>query len=168
MGPRLVVLIGAPASGKSTWRKGFPGTVISTDDIRRDVFGVQFKPEVESKVWNIAHKRLAKALAEGRDVCFDATSTTVLARRPLIRIGKQNGARVEAVVFITELNTLLRRNAARPPGKRVEDEIVINKHEQLEMPSSAEGFDDILLIQSGFNPENGPNDVLLDHTEWEH
>ena len=143
MAAKLVILVGAPAAGKSTWRRQFKGEVISTDDIRREEFGVQFDPRVEPAVWRLAHRRLARALAEGKEVCFDATNTTRAQRRPLIRLGREAGAVIQAVVFVKDLQELLEGNAIRPPGSRVPEEVVRTKHAEMELPTVDEGFDKI-------------------------
>ncbi|MDN5347115.1 MAG: hypothetical protein PWP65_679 [Clostridia bacterium] len=147
MGGSLTVLIGPPAAGKSTWRQNFKGEVISTDAIRREKFGVQYDPRIEPAVWRLAYVKLRQALAEGKDVCFDATNTTRARRQPLIRLAKEYGATVRAVVFLHDLELLLRRNAARPPGKRVPDEVILTKYEEFQMPTYEEGFDSIEVIE---------------------
>ncbi|HAG07974.1 MAG: hypothetical protein XD78_0785 [Desulfotomaculum sp. 46_296] len=147
MAGKLIVLIGPPAAGKSTWLHQFRGEVISTDDIRRDEFGVQYDPLLEPAVWWIAYKRLSQALAVGKEVCFDATNTTKARRKPLISRGKQAGASIEAIVFLQDLDSLIERNAARPPGKRVPGEVIEAKYRELEMPSLEEGFDKIKIFR---------------------
>jgi len=139
---KLVILIGPPAAGKSTWLQQFQGEVISTDQIRSE-FGVQFDLELEPAVWRTAYQRLEALLAAGRVVCFDATNTTKERRRPLLRIARRYQAEVEGVVFIEERDVLLERNASRPPGKKVPEGVLIEKLQELELPSFDEGFDRI-------------------------
>jgi predicted kinase len=142
---KLVILIGPPAAGKSTWLHQFEGVVISTDDIRRDVFGVQFDPKLEPAVWQLAYERLEAALQAEKTVCFDATNTTIERRKPLISTAKKYDAAVEAVVFLQDPDVLLKRNAARPHGKKVPEEVIWEKVQELEMPSYQEGFDRIII-----------------------
>jgi len=144
---KLTILVGPPAAGKSTWRRQFQGEVISPDDIRRDVFGVQYDPRKEPAVWRLAYQRLARALAAGKAVCFDATNLTRARRRPLIQMGRRADAAVEAVVFLRDLEELLKRDARRPPGKRVGEKVIKAKYEQLEMPTCEEGFDHLTIIR---------------------
>ncbi|MDK2822029.1 MAG: hypothetical protein PWP31_1994 [Clostridia bacterium] len=147
MTKKLTILVGPPGAGKSTWRQKFKGKIISTDDIRREIFGVQFYPKLEPAVWRIAFQRLRNSLKEDKEVCFDATNTTRARRRPLIKMGKEANASIEAVVFLIDLETLLERNAKRPPGKKVPKEVVKKKYEELEMPAYEEGIDLIKIIR---------------------
>jgi predicted kinase len=85
---RCHLLIGPPASGKSTLAHTLapllagpgdpPGVVISTDQLREEVFGdaaVQGPWEI---IEPLLHERIAMAVAAGRPVIVDATH----ARRP--------------------------------------------------------------------------------------
>ncbi|HHW28491.1 MAG TPA: ATP-binding protein [Syntrophomonadaceae bacterium] len=125
----------------------FEVVVISTDDIRRDVFGVQFDPELEPAVWKLAYERLEAALQAEKVVCFDATNTTIERRKPLIERAKKYNAAVEAVVFLQDPAVLLKRNAERPPGKKVPEEVIWEKVQDMEIPSFQEGFDRILIYR---------------------
>jgi predicted kinase len=144
---KLVILIGPPAAGKSTWLHQFSGEVISTDDIRRREFGVQYDQQLEPAVWQLAYERLEKYIRSGKDVCFDATNTTRGRRKPLIELAKKYGAGVEGVVFLQELDVLIKRNRSRPPGKKVPEEVIKDKLQELEMPSYEEGFDKIEFLE---------------------
>ncbi|MBC7344989.1 MAG: AAA family ATPase [Clostridia bacterium] len=139
-------MVGAPASGKSTWRLGFKGRVINPDTIRREVFNTQFDPAVEPQVWSLAMEELDKALAAGEEVCFDATNITRERRRPLIELAKKHGAVAKAVYFPVNIEILLRRNRCRPPGHRVPEGVVVSKAKRLEPPTPEEGFDYIETI----------------------
>jgi predicted kinase len=144
---KLVILIGPPAAGKSTWLYQFSGEVISTDDIRRREFGVQYDQQLEPAVWQLAYERLEEYIRSGKDVCFDATNTTRGRRKPLIELAKKYGAGVEGVVFLQELDVLIKRNRSRPPGKKVPEEVIKDKLQELEMPSYEEGFDKIEFLE---------------------
>ncbi|NLW06728.1 MAG: ATP-binding protein [Clostridia bacterium] len=145
---KLTILVGPPAAGKSTWRQHYKGEVISTDSIRNEEFGVQYDPRIEPLVWRRAYQRLARALAQGKDVCFDATNVTKARRRPLINMARAAGAQVEAVVINPGLEVLLKRDAARPPGKKVGREVLLNIYRQLELPTLDEGFDRIEFVNN--------------------
>jgi predicted kinase len=77
-----------------------------------------------------------------RSVVFDATLTSSLSRRPLIEMAAEAGVRIEAVVFDVPLIAAMRRNAARPPERRVPSDTMFRMARQLEEepPTLREGF----------------------------
>lgn len=143
----LVILVGAPGSGKSTWRRKWHGAYVNPDAIRREKFGVQYDRQVEPAVWKIAYAQLEKAMGEGLDVCFDATSLNPEARRPLIKMADRYGYKKKAVYFAVSLKTLLQRNEARPPGKILAAEIIAGLYMRLKAPEMEEGFTEIEVIK---------------------
>lgn len=114
MTPKLTLLAGMPASGKSTWAKRHAGTalVISGDAVRvgkaspRAVFGGMFRDA------NLA-------LASGRSVVVDACSLRSMDRRPWLAMARRHGARAELVIVNTPATVCAVRDAqrARPAGR---------------------------------------------------
>jgi len=77
MSKTLLLTVGLPRSGKSTWAKntGFP--IVNPDAVRRSIHGQAFVPDAEPIVWTVA-KYMVKALfLAGHDtVVLDATNNT--------------------------------------------------------------------------------------------
>ncbi len=75
----LCIFSGPPLSGKSTFIGGLKKNIntlviISTDEIRFELAkDYQFRPEMESLVWELAYQRARSALNTGQVVAFDAT-----------------------------------------------------------------------------------------------
>lgn len=75
----LCIFSGPPLSGKSTFIGGLKKqinsmVIISTDEIRFELSrDYQFRPEMESLVWELAYQRARAALSAGNVVAFDAT-----------------------------------------------------------------------------------------------
>lgn len=73
----LVLTVGLPRSGKSTWAltKGYP--IVCPDAIRMAMHGSAFNPETERMVWAIAHYMVKALFYSGHHiVILDATNTT--------------------------------------------------------------------------------------------
>jgi predicted kinase len=60
-------------------------------------------------------------------------------------MAKKYNAAINAVVFLRDPDILLKRNAVRPPGKKVPEEVIWEKVKELELPSYEEGFDQIVI-----------------------
>lgn len=71
----LVLTVGLPRSGKTTWARSMSLPIVCPDEIRRVLHGEAFRPETEPMVWAIA-KVMVRALfrAGNRVVIVDACS----------------------------------------------------------------------------------------------
>lgn len=103
---KVVLMVGIPASGKSTWIKNNkePGAVY-----------------------------------------FDATFTNQRARKPVIKMAKDHGMKVDAVVMDTPINVCKDRNSCRTTDRAVPDDVIERMASQLagDPPKMREGFDNI-------------------------
>lgn len=143
--PLLLVLVGLPASGKSTWLADNRIPAISTDALRGLLADDITDQTINRYVFLHVRALLRTRLGLKRPVtAIDATSVTREGRSVYIRIGRHFGARVEAVYFDTPVEECLRRNRER---ERMVDEAAIHKMAaQLEPPSITEGFARVRVI----------------------
>lgn len=144
-------LIGVPGAGKSTWIKnqdwaaGMP--VISTDNFVEAYAKEQGKTynEVFKDYMPIAVKLMANQAkiceANGLDVIWDQTSTTVASRRR--KFNTLPGYEHIAVVFPTPDAEELARRLNSRPGKNIPDDVMRSMIEGFEMPTEEEGFKEI-------------------------
>ena len=73
----LIVTVGLPRSGKSTWTKWLQHPIVNPDSIRIALHGQAYVKEAEQFVWAIAHTMVrALFLAGHNTVALDATNTT--------------------------------------------------------------------------------------------
>ena len=82
---KLILTVGLPRSGKSTWAKeqGFP--IVNPDSIRLSLHGQRFQPEAEGFVWAIAYLMADALFKAGHDtVIVDATNITKKRRQAWI------------------------------------------------------------------------------------
>lgn len=78
---KLILTVGLPLSGKSTWAKKQNLPIVCPDAIRIALHGERFKSDAEPMVWVIA-KYMVKSLflAGHNHIILDATNTTLKAR----------------------------------------------------------------------------------------
>jgi predicted kinase len=135
----VLVLVGLPGSGKSTWarREGVP--VLSSDQIRLLLADDETDQSIHKQVFATIRGLLRLRLDLGREVtAIDATNLTPKERRPYIRIARSRGAVAEAVFFNLPVETCLKRNARRP--RKVPEQAIHAMARKLVPPSLTEGF----------------------------
>ena len=136
----LVILVGPPASGKSTWGEKFAKKNnikrVSTDEIRAEIGSGEADQSVSAAAFSLARQRVSAELAAGRSVIIDATSVNRKARKDWINLARGHGAYVIAVAFEVSREELLRRDAQRP--RHVGEEVIDRFLNKYERPSNSE------------------------------
>jgi predicted kinase len=142
---RIVVLVGLPGCGKSTWLKRNGGKGISSDAVRRLLADDETDQSIHPQVFQTVRYLLEQRLAIGRPVTYiDATNLTPEERRPYIEIARAHGCEIEAVWFDVPLAVCLERNARR--ARVVPAEALVKMAAKLVPPAEAEGFDKVSIL----------------------
>lgn len=141
---RLYTMVGVPGSGKSTWATSHPECmVVSTDAIRKELFGDESEQKDGALVFEIAYARLAQAVALRHDVIFDATN---LKRRSRAELFKHFPNVEHIAVYInTPFPLCKKRNRNR--ARQVPVSVIRRMFYQLEPPTLEEGFSQIIEIK---------------------
>ena len=150
--PELVVLVGLPGAGKSTFAaQRFEGHErISRDDLRR-----RRQPE------HLHGELIARALRAGRSVVVDDTNVGVEQRAALIATARAHGARVSVYLFTAGPRECVARNALREGRARVPSVAIFAAARRLVRPGYAEGFDALYCVRAlpGVGFEVDPDDA---------
>jgi predicted kinase len=148
-GPRLVVLAGLPASGKSTFSDGLVenGFVrLSLDEIRKEIYG----DASDLGDWKVTRKiideRFNAALAANKNIVIDNTHFMRSHRKRVIEIAKAAGyVDIHVVVMDVTLEECIKRNANR--DRVVKEEVIRDMHKMLygsQFPIDEEGLVTVL------------------------
>lgn len=91
---QVIITLGIPGSGKTTWRKNFISKnpdwkVICPDDLRKEVTGNISDISQDTKVWRIAVSLLEEYLSNKKDVIFDSTACNIVTQKRLENIAKK-------------------------------------------------------------------------------
>jgi len=144
-GPRIVILVGLPGSGKSTWLAQQGIVPISSDSIRRLLADDPTDQSIHARVFATMRYLLRQRLAIGRPVSYlDATHLTVEERAPYRKIAEWFGCEMEAVYFEVPVEVCRERNRRRQ--RVVPQEAIEAMAAKLVPPSEGEGFSRITVV----------------------
>ncbi len=140
---RIVLLVGLPGSGKSTYVKDLP--VLSSDAIRILLADDETDQTIHVRVFATLRYLLVQRLEIHRPVTYiDATHLTRAERKPYIEIARQYRAEIEALFFDVPHEVCLERNKTRT--RQVPEGVLAKMSAKLRPPSLEEGFTKILRI----------------------
>jgi predicted kinase len=143
---RIVVLIGLPGSGKSTYLERLGVTALSSDAVRQLLADDPNDQSIHPRVFATLRYLLRQRLAIGRPVTYlDATHLTPGERRPYIRIAAAYDCEVEALFFDVPVEVCLERNRRR--DRVVPEEAVHRMAAKLVPPSLKEGFSKVTVVR---------------------
>jgi predicted kinase len=144
---KIVIAVGLPGSGKSTYLAQLGVNAISSDAIRLQLADDETDQTIHARVFATLRYLLRQRLQIGRPVSYvDATNLTAKDRRPYIRIAREHGCEIEALFFDVPLEVCKERNAKR--GRVVPDSAMDAMAAKLRRPTTAEGFQRIRVTPS--------------------
>ncbi|MDJ0516478.1 MAG: AAA family ATPase [Trichodesmium sp. MO_231.B1] len=149
---RLIILIGLPASGKSTLARKIVSKypqckLISTDAIRAQLFGDEAIQGSWLQVWQEVQQQFHQAVSQTSLAIYDATNTQRRRRKELIDLAREIGfSYITGLWLDKSLELCLERNKRRK--RQVPEEVIIKMSRQLTdaPPSCEEGFDRLQRI----------------------
>ena len=142
----VVLAIGLPGSGKSSWFKRNNIVPLSTDMLRSLLFDDATEQRFQDLVFSNLRSMLKARLIARRPMNYvDATNLTPHERHSWVKLAKDFGYEVQAVYFDVPVEVCLERNQRR---ERVVDENILRRMAaKLKPPTFDEGFTKIKIVK---------------------
>jgi len=142
----VVLAIGLPGSGKTTWYKRRGVTPLSSDLLRTLLFDDITEQRYQGLVFSTLRSLLrARLIAKMPWNYVDATNLSPHERKQWIKMAKSFGYEVQAVFFDVPLAVCMERNSKRE--RVVTDEVMQKMAERLRPPTFKEGFEKITVVR---------------------
>lgn len=154
-----IMMIGIAGSGKSTIadrlvaqskQSGIEIALCSSDEMRECLFGDAACQNNPQRVFAALHKEIFEHLAQGTSVIYDATNLRANKRKEFITRIKERFPSCVIIGYLvdTDPKTAIERQKLRE--RKVPEDVIQRQWIQLEMPTTAEGFDIIYSDKCGY------------------
>jgi predicted kinase len=142
----LVLAVGLPGSGKSTYFANLGAHAISSDAIRLQLADDEGDQTIHARVFATVRYLLKQRIELQRPVTYvDATNLTRRDRRPFITLARKHECEIEALFFDIPLEVCRARNSSR--SRLVPDQVLDRMAAKLVPPSVEEGFSRVEVVR---------------------
>jgi predicted kinase len=150
----VVLAIGLPGSGKSSWFKRHNIHPLSSDLLRELLFDDAQEQRFQDLVFSNLRSMLKARLVARRPMNYvDATNLTPHDRSSWIKLAKDYGYDVQGVFFDVPLEVCMERHQRR--GRAVPEDIMRKMASKLKAPTFEEGFSKITVVRVKQKEEEG-------------
>jgi predicted kinase len=142
----VVLAIGLPGSGKSSWFKRHDIHPLSSDLLRELLFDDAQEQRFQDLVFSNLRSMLKARLIARRPMNYvDATNLTPQDRHSWIKLAKDYGYDVQGLFFDVPLEVCMERHQRR--GRAVPEDIMRKMAGKLKPPTFEEGFSKIIVVR---------------------
>lgn len=151
----VVLAIGLPGSGKSSWFKRHSITPLSSDLLRGLLFDDPQEQRFQDLVFSNLRSMLKARLIARRPMNYvDATNLTSHDRHSWIKLAKDFGYEVHAVFFDVPVEVCIDRNQRRE--RKVAEDVMRRMASKMRAPTFDEGFGKITVVKVKKKEEPAP------------
>ncbi len=143
--PLLIIAVGLPGSGKSTYFERIGANPVSTDAIRQQLADDATDQTINGAVFATVRFLARMRVSVGRPVTYiDATNLTVKDRKQFIDWAREWDCGIQAIYFNTPLEVCLERNRNR--ARTVPEHVMELMAAKLTPPDVTEGFECVSVV----------------------
>ena len=146
----LIVTVGLPSSGKTSWVDDFIGEnqgkaidVISSDKIREEVFNDIEDQNHNSEVFDLMKRRTKESLSQGHIAIYEATNISSKRRRALLK--ELNKYYDKAICLFKYKRLIACQIDNEKRDREVPSDVIDRMYRNFEIPHKSEGFDEIIV-----------------------
>jgi predicted kinase len=148
----VVLSIGLPGSGKSSWFKRHNIIPLSSDLVRGLLFDDATEQRYQDLVFSSLRSLLRARLIAGRPMSYiDATNLSPKERHSWIRMAHDFGYEAHAVFFDVPTEVCMERNRKR--RRNVPDDVMLRMAQKLRPPKFDEGFAKVTVVRLKNRPD---------------
>lgn len=144
---KMFMMIGIPASGKTSLAediaKSEDAIIVSSDNIRKELYGDENIQGDNNKVFRILEDRIIKGLKANKNMIYDATNISYKKRMAFLQRIKKLEVEKIAVMVATAYEDCLVRNSQRE--RQVPEEVIKRMYQSFYVPQYFEGWDDVQI-----------------------
>lgn len=148
--PKFHMMLGLPASGKSTFAGHIDGVLHSSDAIRAELLGDENSQTNNALVFEEMFRRTKEDLLAGNDVVYDATNLSHKRRRHLLRQLRAldlDELETICVFAFAPFEDCVERDKTRQ--RSVGEDVLRRMYHSFDPPSYSEGWTHIVIAESG-------------------
>lgn len=153
---KLIIMVGLPGSGKSTIAKELNidnnYTILSSDAYRAKILGDENDQSNGAKVFDILYSDMKSLLLADCNVIFDATNTSMKARRRIFaeldsikKELEELNLEITTIAYVvpTPISECIKRDSRR--NRTVGVDVIKKFYYSFQMPQKFEGFDEVVI-----------------------
>lgn len=168
MKPKLIMMIGPAASGKSTWAQRLKAEtdeefiILSSDAIRKEIYGDEAIQKDPKKIFDLLHARARYYLLKGNNVIYDATNLLFKNRMAFLNYIKDIDCEKTAYIVVVPYEVCVGQNMTRE--RQVPESVIYRHFTQIQLPFKEEGWDHIYYTRDFYDKWYNIVEIL-DHME---
>jgi len=158
--PKLILLVGLVASGKSFYAKQlaeqYNAIIYSSDELREELFGDVNECNRNEELFKELKSRVKNSLLKGENVIWDSTNLSYKKRKAILEEMRKYNCYNICYLIATPYEKCLEQNLHRE--RKVPEHVIKKMYMNINIPQLYEGFNEINII---YNTDEEYNSIEL-------